>query len=121
VPEEQAISKRTALALALAALVTLGGLAIVLGGGSDSSGGQSLESVEGILTEVESDRLVLEADEPLDGQSEVEFVVRIEDAAALDLRHLEVHAADRLPTRVYYEKSGGELYAVRAEDAPVGG
>jgi hypothetical protein len=101
--------------LALGALVAL---ALLSSGGGSGSGGD-VESVDGVLTSVDRDRLVIEATEPVEGKSELELVIRPEDAPQLNLPHLETHAAQRLGTRVYYERSGDRFFAVGAEDASV--
>ncbi|MCW2960131.1 MAG: hypothetical protein JWM90_518 [Thermoleophilia bacterium] len=78
----------------------------------------SLPSVDGTLLVVESDRLVLDAFTPVDGQQEVEFTIRERDASHFDLAHLRSHSSIALPTRLFYERDGDELFAVYKEDAP---
>lgn len=78
----------------------------------------SLPSIDGTLLVVESDRLVLDAFEPLDGKDEITFVIRAKDRSHFDLAHLRSHSSIALPTRLFYERSGGKFYAVYKEDAP---
>jgi hypothetical protein len=83
-----------------------------------SGGGDSLRSFDGELTVVEEDRLTLLLDRPANGRSQIEFVVRPEDRAALDIPHLELHAAQGLGTRIYYERDREEYVARKADDLP---
>ncbi len=82
------------------------------------AGIESLPSIDGTLLIVDSDRLVLDAFTTLDGEDELEFVIRPEDAGHFDLAHLRSHSSIALPTRLYYERDGDTLYAVYKEDAP---
>jgi hypothetical protein len=82
------------------------------------AGIESLPSIDGTLLVVESDRLVLDAFTQLDGDDELEFTIRPEDASHFDLAHLRSHSSIALPTRLYYERDGDTLYAVYKEDAP---
>ncbi len=99
------------------------GLAWLFGpGGSAPAEPQDLAEtayVDGTLTVVEGDRLVMQPFEPLDGQSEIEFTIREADAANFDTAHLQSHSSVALPTRIYYERSGEQLFARYKEDAPV--
>jgi hypothetical protein len=78
----------------------------------------SLPSVDGTLLVVEPDRLVLDAFQSLDNESEIEFTVRAGDRSHFDLAHLRSHSSIALPTRLYYEKVGSTYFAVYKEDAP---
>jgi hypothetical protein len=100
--------------VALLSLVVVVVLAAGSGGGDD----ESLRSFDGVLTVVEDDRLRLLLDEPADGRNEIELVVRPEDRAALDIQHLELHAAQALGTRIFYERDGEEYIAREALDLP---
>ena len=82
----------------------------------DTSGA---EHVDGTLTLVSEEELVMKPFEPLDGQSEVEFSIPEEDLENFDIAHLQSHSAVGLPTRVFYEDDGAEYTAVFVEDAPV--
>ena len=72
--------------------------------------------VTGVLTSVSDQELVLQ---PNTGGEAIVFTVRPEDVRQLDLRHLEQHAADSLPSIVHYEREGDERFAIRVDDAPV--
>ena len=78
----------------------------------------SLPSVDGTLVVVESDRLVLEAFKPVGGEDELEFTIRPQDRSHFDIAHLRSHSSIALPTRLFYEREGGSLFAVYKEDAP---
>ena len=114
------ISKNAILVLSVIALGGLVALTLLVGGGGDTAG-TSGSSVEGSITTVEPNRLVLRTERPIDGKRDVEFTVRPENAAALDLPHLETHVTDNLPVTLYFEREDDRLYAVRAEDAPAPG
>ena len=90
-------------------------VAIVLAGGSGDGDG-SVRSFDGVLVEVEDDRLLFYLDKPLDGRNQIELVVRPEDRPALDISHLEQHVVDRYPTRIYYERDGSQYVAREYKD-----
>lgn len=104
------------LAGAGALLLSLIVVVVVVAG--SGGGDDSLRSFDGELTVVEDDRLTLLLDQPANGRNEIEFVVRPEDRAALDIPHLRLHAAQNLGTRVYYERDGEEYVAREAADLP---
>ena len=102
--------------------VRLGGLIVALlvvvavvllagggGGGSTSSSGQ----VRGVLLTVSDQQLVLRNQ---GGETET-FEIRPQDRGRLDLFHLRQHAADQLPSIVYYDQVGDTSFAVRVVDA----
>lgn len=95
--------------LAVTAVVVL-----VTQGGAEKDSAARMATVEGVLTEVGPDRLVLT---PTDGGAPMTFRVRPSDARRLDLFHLQEHSAQGLPTVVTYEREGATLYAVDAQDA----
>lgn len=99
--------------VALLSLIVV--IVLVAGSGGDA---ESLRSFDGVLTVVEDDRLTLVLDRPANGLDEIDFVVRPEDRATLDIQHLRLHASDRLPTRIYYERDGDEYIAREAADVP---
>lgn len=80
---------------------------------------ESLARVDGTLTVVEKDRLVMKPFTPLDGKAQVEFALVDEYRQYFDLAHLRSHAAVGIPTRVYYLERDGRLVAVYKADAPV--
>ena len=102
------------LGLLVLALVIIVGVVLVAGSGDEDvrSNGQ----VTGVLTSVSDQELVLQ---PNTGGEAIVFTIRPEDVRLLDLRHLELHAADSLPSIVHYESEGDTRYAVRVDDAPV--
>lgn len=77
-----------------------------------------LPYVDGVMVEVDLPRLVLDAYEPVDGATEVEFRVREGDERYFDVVHLRAHSSIGLPTRVFYEQEGDTYWAVYKEDAP---
>jgi len=78
----------------------------------------ALPYVDGVMVEVDLPRLVLDAYDPVDGSTEVEFRVRDADLKYFDVVHLRAHSSIGLPTRVFYEKDGDTYWAVYKEDAP---
>jgi hypothetical protein len=108
------------LALALSALLAAVGLFALFGGGSGEperpAGTQQLPFMDGTLTVVEQDRLVLR---DFDNTSQTTFAVKPEDAGNFDIAHLQSHSSVGIPTRIYYRDEGGTKYAVYKEDAPV--
>jgi hypothetical protein len=111
------------IALGLTAVVIVGGLFVLFSGSSESTAEvpretlSQLQTVDGTLSVVEDERLVLE---PLEaGNQEMEFVIRAADLSNFDIAHMQSHSAVALPTRIYYEEQNGVLYARYKEDAPV--
>ena len=90
-------------------------IALLAGSGGDDD---SLRSFDGQLTVVDDDRLRLVLDEAVDGRNEIDFVVRPEDRQALDIPHLQLHSAQSLGTRIYYERDGEQYIAREADDVP---
>jgi hypothetical protein len=71
-----------------------------------------LPSADGVITSVTGTEISL-----LTGDgSEVAFALRPIDARRIDLVHLQLHARDQLPSRVFYERQGTHVYAVRVDD-----
>lgn len=105
-----------AAALALLAVVLVLGLALGGGGDDDTKG---LGYLDGLVVTAAPDRIVLRPTRPVEGQTEVELRVRPRDVAAVDVEHLQVHAADQTPARIFYERRGGEYIARDATDAPI--
>lgn len=79
---------------------------------------EDLPRVDGTLTAVEDDRLVMKPFEPLDGKAELEFELREAYRKNFDLAHLRSHSAVAIPTRIYYRKDGEVYVAVYKTDAP---
>ena len=80
---------------------------------------QSLRHVDGTLTVVEDDRLVMRPFVPLDGRTgDVAFVIRPRDARFFDIAHMQSHSSVALPTRIYFERSAGRYFARFKDDAP---
>ena len=108
------------LALALAAALAAVGLYALFGGGSNEparpAGTADLAFMDGTLTVVEEDRLVLRA---FDGQGETTFAIKPEDQGNFDIAHLQSHSSVGIPARIYYRDEGVTTYAVYKEDAPV--
>ena len=80
---------------------------------------ESLPRVDGTMTVVERDRLVMKPFTPVNGKAELEFVLLDEYRQYFDLAHLRSHAAVGIPTRIYYLDRDGQLVAVYKGDAPV--
>jgi hypothetical protein len=79
----------------------------------------SLPFVDGTLTVVETDRLVLRPFEPPGGgDGEIEFAIRAADSRYFDVAHMQSHSSVALPTRIYFERSAGRYVARFKEDAP---
>ena len=108
------LDRRDVLRLAglLAALLVVVGIVLLAGGGSEK---RTTGRQQGVLTTVPETKLVLQ---PSGGGTPVEYTVRPQDRRALDLTHLEQHAADALQSIVHYERVGDERFAVRVDDAP---
>lgn len=109
--------KMVALGVALLLLGSVIGAVLAFGSSGDGGSGE-LQAADGVLVAVQPDRLRLRLSEPLDGKSEIDFVVRPDDQAALDIAHLQIHSADGLPTRVLYERDGDTYVARSAQDLP---
>lgn len=77
-----------------------------------ASGPVQTGTADGILTSVTGEELVLRT---LEGD-EITFQLRAVDVRNLDLLHLQLHARDRLPSRVFYEAEGDTFYATRVDD-----
>jgi hypothetical protein len=102
----------------VALLVVAGAIMLATqGGGSDrpdeAAGGQ--RQIDGLVLQATSELLVLR---PSDGSAERRFAIRPTDTPKFDVFHLQQHAADGLLTRVTYVEQDGQLYALRADDAP---
>ena len=79
---------------------------------------EDLPRVDGTLTAVEDNRLVMKPFEPLDGKSEVEFELRDAYKKNFDFAHLRSHSAVGIPTRIYFRRDGDVYVAVYKADAP---
>ena len=91
--------------------------AILLATGS-SGGGESSSvargTVDGTLLSASQDQgIVVQSS---DGGPVQRFAVRPIDVRRLDFFHLQDHASQKLPSRVFYEQEGGTRYAVRVDD-----
>lgn len=109
--------------LGLVALIAVSGLAgvLLLGTGRPEvklPDVTALPYAEGVLTQIEDDRVVLRVFRPVDGRREVTFRVREQDSGFVDVAHLRDHARRRLATRLWFERSGGEYFAREDADAP---
>jgi hypothetical protein len=111
------VSGAVAAALVAAGLVWLFGAG--KGEGHDPGAAAALPFVDGTLSTVEQNRLVIKAFKPLAGRREVEFTIRPQDEEYFDIAHLQSHSAVALPVRIYYRRSGERYLARYADDAPV--
>jgi hypothetical protein len=111
------------LAAALAALLAAVGLFALFGGDSSEpskpTSAENLPFIDGTLTVVEQNRLVLKPFTPYKGKSELNFVILPADQGNFDIAHLQSHSSVGIPTRLYFRDDRGTLYAVYKEDAPV--
>ena len=110
-------SRRTKLIALAATVVLLAGaviVAVAAGGGEDDS----LQYADGVVVHSEEDRLVLRPQEPLDGQEQVEMTILPEDAASVDIEHLQYHQVQGDLFRIWYELRDGTYHARLAEDIP---
>lgn len=105
------------LGFILLALLTFVGLSFFSGSPTKSRATKDLPYVDGIIMAATDTSLKLQGN---DGTSRT-FLVRKKDLAALNIQHMQSHAAIGLPTRVLYDKHGKKLFAVAAEDAPLEG
>ena len=112
-----------AASLGLLSLLPIAGLVWLFGPADHADSGEvdtrNAELVDGTLTLVNEQRLVMKPFEPLEGESEVEFTIPEEELEDFDIAHLQSHSAVGLPTRVFYEEDGGGYVALLVEDAPV--
>lgn len=74
--------------------------------------------VDGVVSRVEMPVLVLEAYESVRGERRLTLRVRDASLRYFDVVHLRAHSSIGLPTRIYYEDDGEQLWAVYKEDAP---
>ena len=106
------------LGLAVVLIVILAGTAVLLGAGDKGSSREGQGQIDGIVINAQQGTVVFNPEQPLDGKRQVSFEVRPRDATAVDVQHLKEHSAQGLRTRMFYERSGGKLYAVGQEDLP---
>lgn len=104
--------KRMAAILVVLLLVT-GAVALVSGGGSDAQ--SRTASIDGRILSVDERMLVLK---PVRGTQVERFPLRPIDARTLNISHLQVHAAQGLPSRVHFERDGAARTVVRVDDLP---
>ena len=92
--------------------------AIVLFTQGDGSAGEQPAALEGTISSVRADGFTLR---PADGGPERELGVLPQDAAVVDLPHLQEHVTDQLPVRVLIREERGVTYAREVIDlAPSG-
>ncbi len=98
-------SRIGALVVALLVLSTVVLVAAFAGGGGDGAGAAATErmaQVDGVLTLVRDDQLVLQ---PFtDGSLPMRFAVQPRDVPVLDLPHLRQHVQDGTPVRIFHER-----------------
>lgn len=104
------------MALAGALLVVLAVVAVLLGASSDGSSKSGEGSVDGIVVNAQQGTVVMSANKPFEGKTQVTFEIRPRDAAAVDIQHMQQHAQQGLQTRIFFERDQKKLYAVRQED-----
>lgn len=79
---------------------------------------ESYEFVDGVMTEVNLPKLVMNAFDAVDGQTVLTFTVPDASLSYFDVVHLRAHSSIGLPTRIYFEEKDGELIAIYKIDAP---
>ena len=99
-------------AILLGLLVVTGALLLVTSGGGGASTVKR-GTVDGTLLSASEQGIVVQ---PADGGPVQSFAVRPIDVRRLDFFHLQTHASQKLPSRVFYEQEGGTRYAVRVDD-----
>jgi hypothetical protein len=99
----------------LVALLVVVGIVVLAGGGGSTSPSSS-GSVRGILVSVKDQELVLQPEDRGNAQT---YTIRPTDRERLDLFHLEQHAADQLPSILYYDQVGDSRFVTRVDDAPL--
>jgi hypothetical protein len=115
---------RWAVSVAVFLVTAVVGMGIWLFAPSDHSEIQppadlaSFDYVDGVLSQVELPVLVMNAYEPVDGETTLTFRVPDENLRYFDVVHLRAHSSIGLPTRVFFEVQGDELIAVYKIDAP---
>jgi hypothetical protein len=98
----------------LASLVA--GIVVFADGGGDSAG---VEVADGTVVDADQDSLLFRPSQPIDGESEIELLVRDEDRGEkLDPEHLLYHASTGGAMRIYYEREGEDYFAREAYDLP---
>ena len=112
---QQGLDRRDLVRLGGLILVLLAVVAVVLLASGGSSSEPTTGQMDGVLTEVSQAKLVLQ---PSSGGGPETFSIRPEDVHRLDIFHLEQHAADSLPSIVFYEEVGGTKFATRVDDGP---
>jgi hypothetical protein len=123
------MERKGLLFLALLLLVSLVAAAALFAGSDSGSAGddavvrppgvaEDAPYIDGLLTEVRSDRLTIRPD---GGGDPVELVVPPERARVLDLPHLvNFHQGGNEPVRLFYEEKDGVKRATGAVDLPGG-
>jgi hypothetical protein len=104
------------IALAGVLLVVLAVVAVLLGASSDGGSKRGQGSLDGIVVNAQQGTVVMSANKPFEGKTQVTFEIRPRDAAAVDVQHMQQHAQQGLQTRLFYEREGGKLYAVGQQD-----
>ncbi len=104
------------IGLAAVLLVLLAGTAVLLGAGDEGAKERGDGHVDGIVVTAQQGTVVLSANRPFEGKTQVTFEIRPRDAAAVDVQHMQQHAQQGLQTRVFFERDGKRLYAVGQED-----
>lgn len=108
---------------AVATMVLAAGLFALFGGSSGEpdrpASAEGLPFVDGTLKVVEQNALEMTAFQPVDGETELTFVIAPEDQPNFDIAHLQSHSSVAIPTRIFYREENGTRYAVYKQDAPV--
>lgn len=106
------------LAIAGALLVSLvAGIVVFARGGN--GGSEALGSAAGMVVDADEEVIVVDLDEPLNGEQRIEFAVpAVDRSGTLDIDHLLVHSERNWPVRIEYERRGETYIARGAYDLP---
>jgi hypothetical protein len=83
------------------------------GSGGSSGPPAGARSVDGVVRSVSQTELVYA---PADGSAPIRFALTPADARRLDIFHLQLHARDQLPSRLFYTQTGDERTVIRVDD-----
>jgi hypothetical protein len=101
-------------AILVGLLVVTGAVLLATGSGGGGSPSVQRGTVDGTLLSASQEQGIVV--QPSGGGPVQRFAVRPIDVRRLDFFHLQDHASQKLPSRVFYEQEGGQRYAVRVDD-----
>jgi hypothetical protein len=101
-------------AILVGLLVVTGAILVATSGTGGGKATTARGTVDGTLLSASQEQGIVV--QPADGGPVQRFSVRPIDVRRLDFFHLQDHASQKLPSRVFYEQEGGTRYAVRVDD-----